>query len=88
MMDCFIEEIIAVAMDDNMKKELCIRALKEAYELRKLADGLIHHSDAVSQHTSEAYKLELARRHAIQIMSGEGNAIIMREWKVYFKRYE
>ena len=41
MMDCFAEEIIAVAMDDNMKKELCIRALKEAYELRKPADGLI-----------------------------------------------
>ena len=42
MMDCFAEEIIAVAMGDNMKKELCIRALKEAYELRKPTDGLIH----------------------------------------------
>ncbi len=72
MMDCFTGAIIAVAMDDNMKKELCIRALKEAYELRKPADGLIHHSDAVSQCTGEAYKLELARRHAIQSMSGVG----------------
>lgn len=72
MMDCFAGEIIAVAMDDNMKKELCIKALKEAYELRKPADGLIHHSDAGSQYTSEAYKLELARRHAIQSMSGVG----------------
>ena len=71
-MDCFAGEIIAVAMDDNMKKELCIRALKEAYELRKPADGLIHHSDAGSQYTSEAYKLELARRHVIQSMSGVG----------------
>ena len=72
MMDCFAGEIVAVAMDDNMKKELCIKALKEAYELRKPADGLIHHSDAGSQYTSEAYKLELARRHAIQSMSGVG----------------
>ena len=63
---------MAVAMDNNMKKELCIKALKEAYELRKPADGLIHHSDAGSQYTSEAYKLELARRHAIQSMSGVG----------------
>ena len=64
-MDCFAGEIIAVAMDNNMKKELCTKALKEAYELRKPADGLIHHSDAGSQYTSEAYKLELARRHAM-----------------------
>ena len=63
---------MAVAMDNNMKKELGIRALKDAYELRKPADGLIHHSDAGSQYTSEAYKLELARRHAIQSMSGVG----------------
>ena len=40
MMDCFAGEIIAVAMDDNMKKGLCIRALKVARELRKPADGL------------------------------------------------
>ncbi|WP_257225363.1 IS3 family transposase [Treponema parvum] len=72
MMDCFAGEIVAVAMDDNMKKELCIKALKEAYELRKPDDGLIHHSDAGSQYTSEAYKSELARRHAIQSMSGVG----------------
>ena len=72
MMDCFAGEIIAVAMDDNMKKELCIRALKKAYELRKPADCLIHHSDAGSQYTSEAYKLELARRHVMQSMSSVG----------------
>ena len=55
MMDCFAGEIIAVAMDDNMKKELCIRALKDAYELRKPADGLIHHSDAGSQSRNSVF---------------------------------
>ena len=39
IMDCFGDEIIALAMDDNMKKELCIKALKEAYELRRPGDG-------------------------------------------------
>ena len=34
IIDCFAGEIIAVAMDNNMKKELCIRALKNVYELR------------------------------------------------------
>ena len=55
-----------------MKKELCIKALKEAYELRKPGDGVIHHSDAGSQYTSTAYKIELARHHAIQSMSAVG----------------
>ena len=41
-----------------MKKELCIRVLKEVYELRKSDDELIHHSEAGSQYTSEAYKSE------------------------------
>ena len=64
-MDCFAGEIIVVGMDDNKKKERCIRPLKEIYELRMPADGLIHHNDAGSQYTSEAYKRELARRHAM-----------------------
>ena len=74
-MDCFAGEIIAVEMDNNMKKERCIRALKDAYELRKPADRLIHHSDAGSQYASGAYRLDLARRHAIQIMSGGGKRL-------------
>ena len=65
-------KIIALAMDDNMKKELCIKALKEAYTVRKPGDGVIHHSDAGSQYTSTAYKIELARHHAIQSMSAVG----------------
>lgn len=72
IMDCFGGEIIALAMDDNMKKELCIKALKEAYTVRKPGDGVIHHSDAGSQYTSTAYKIELARHHAIQSMSAVG----------------
>lgn len=72
IMDCFAGEIIAVAMDDNMKKELCIGVLEDAYELRKPGDGLIHHSDPGSQYTSEAYRIALARRHAIQSMGGVG----------------
>ena len=39
---------------------------------RKPGDGIIHHSDAGSQYTSTAYKIELARHHAIQSMSAVG----------------
>ena len=72
IMDCFGGEIIALAMDDNIKKELCIKTLMEVYELRKPGDGVINHSDSGSQYTSKAYKIELARHHALQSMSGVG----------------
>ena len=35
VMDCFGGQIISLAMDYNMKKELCIKAAKEAYKLWK-----------------------------------------------------
>ena len=33
-------------MDTNMKKELCIKALESAFELRKPKSGVLVHSDA------------------------------------------
>ena len=49
-----------------MRKGLCIKALREAYELRKPGDRLLNHSDSGSQYTSKAYKIELAGHHALQ----------------------
>lgn len=72
VMDCFGGEIISLAMDDNMKKELCIKAAKEAYKLRKPKSGFLFHSDAGSQYTSLKYKIELGKMHAIQSMSDVG----------------
>lgn len=70
--DCFGGEIVSLAMDINMKKELCISALEAAFELRKPKPGVLVHSDAGSQYTSEAYKLALGRHHAVQSMSDVG----------------
>lgn len=70
--DCFGGEIISLAMDTNMRKELCISALEAAFELRKPKSGVIVHSDAGSQYTSEAYKLTLGKHHAVQSMSDVG----------------
>ncbi|WP_276780344.1 hypothetical protein [Treponema succinifaciens] len=46
VMDCFGGEIISLAMDGNMKKELRIKAAKEGYMLRKPKSGFLFHSDA------------------------------------------
>lgn len=72
VMDCFGGEIVSLAMDNNMKKELCIRAAKDAYRLRKPKSGFLFHSDAGSQYTSLKYKIELGKMHAVQSMSDVG----------------
>ena len=72
VMDCFGGEIISLAMDGNMKKELCIRAAKEAHMLRKPKLGFRFHSDAGSQDTSLKYRAELGKMRAVQSMGDVG----------------
>ncbi len=71
--DCFGGEIVSLAMDTNMKKELCIDAVKAAFKTRRPQNGIIVHSDAGSQYTSEAYKRFLGKERAIQSMSDVGS---------------
>ena len=57
ILDCFNGEIVALEMRDNMKKELCIRTVKELEMLYgKKLKGTIFHSDRGSQYTSEAFR--------------------------------
>ncbi|AVX21732.1 Transposase InsO and inactivated derivatives [Carboxydocella sporoproducens DSM 16521] len=71
VLDCFNGEIVGLAMDDNMRKELCIQAFESACKSRN-ARGMIFHSDRGSQFTSYAFRESLARFGAIQSMSGTG----------------
>ena len=72
--DCYNGEILSVAMDDNMKKELCIRTVKELEQkYGKLLTGAIFHSDRGSQYTSEAFKASLAETGLVQSLSGTGH---------------
>ena len=70
--DCFGGEIISLAMDTNMTKELCISAVEAAFKLRNPCSGVLVHSDAGSQYTSDDYKLLLGKHHAVQSMSDVG----------------
>lgn len=69
VLDCYRGEIVSLAMDTNMQKELCIKAISDARERRNPGDGLIIHSDAGSQYTSRKYKETIGVFHAIQSMS-------------------
>lgn len=75
VLDCYNGEILSVAMDNNMKKELCIRTVKELkiqYGKRRLA-GAIFHSDRGCQYTSEAFRTALKDAGLIQSLSGVGH---------------
>ncbi|MFB9279955.1 IS3 family transposase [Cohnella cellulosilytica] len=71
VLDCLGGEIVGLAMDDNMRKALCIQAFENACKARK-ARGMIFHSDRGSQFTSYAFRERLAKREAIQSMSSTG----------------
>ena len=71
VLDCYNGEIVGLAMDNNMKKELCIKAFEAACRSQS-ASGMILHSDRGSQFTSAAFRNTLAKHNAIQSMSGTG----------------
>lgn len=71
VLDCYNGEVVGLAMDDNMRKELCIQAFENACKAKN-ARGMIYHSDRGSQFTSQAFRESLAKRGAIQSMSGTG----------------
>ena len=72
LLDCYNGEIISLVMDTNMKKELCIRTVTEAYRNFGIKSGAIIHSDSGSQYTSTEYKKTLGQLNAVQSMSSVG----------------
>ena len=74
VLDCYNGEILSIAMDDNMRKELCIRTVEELKQrYGKKLDGAIFHSDRGSQYTSEAFKDKLRDAGLVQSLSGAGH---------------
>lgn len=71
ILDCFDGQIVGLAIEDNMKAELCIRAFESACN-HCGARNMILHSDRGSQFTSAAFRQSLACHGAIQSMSGTG----------------
>ena len=69
--DCYDGAVVGLAMDDNMRKELCIDAFEQACR-RQNAFGMIFHSDRGSQYTSGDFRNSLAKYGAVQSMSGTG----------------
>jgi len=66
-------EIVGWSMDEVMNKELVMQALRAAYNNKRPAAGLIHHSDHGSQYCSSAYRGLLDAYGMRSSMSRKGN---------------
>ena len=73
VIDLYSRKVVGWALEDHMRKELCLRALGSAVALRQPPAGLIHHTDRGSQYTSDAYRAALDAIGAVVSMSRKGN---------------
>ncbi|MBO0996137.1 IS3 family transposase, partial [Bacillus sp. SD088] len=73
VMDLYGRRIISYRVDDHMRHELSLNALKEALALRRPGEGMIHHSDRGSQYCSNAYINTLKKVGAQISMSRKAN---------------
>jgi putative transposase len=72
-MDLFSRKIVGWSMSERLDGELAVRAFEAAAEGRRLAPGLIHHSDRGKEYASTAFRGLLARHGAVQSMSRHAN---------------
>jgi putative transposase len=73
VLDLFSRRIIGWAISDRMKKDLAMKALQRAIDLRQPEAGVIHHSDRGSQYCSGDYRKLLSANGFAASMSGRGN---------------
>ena len=70
--DCFDAAILGLAMDTNMKAELCKCTLENAVRAYPALKGGIIHSDRGSQYTSATYRRSIAKYGILQSMNSAG----------------
>ena len=73
VMDVFNREIIGWALEERLKKDLVVHALRKALMDREPQPGLIFHSDRGSQYASHQVRKILKARGIRQSMCGKGN---------------
>jgi len=73
VLDLYTRKIVGWKLGDQMTTDLILGALDKAYEAKKPAEGLLHHSDRGSQYTSEEYRKRLKKYKMKASMSRKGN---------------
>ena len=72
MFDCFDLTVLGLAMDTNMKAQLCVRTLRGAAAAYPALRGAVIHSDRGSQYTSGAYRAAVEQYGIRQSMNSDG----------------
>lgn len=75
MLDLFSRRIVGWSMSERIDQHLVIDALKMAIDRRRLAPGLVHHSDQGQQYAGSTYRALLAANDIVQSMSRKGNCL-------------
>ena len=70
--DCFDVTVLGLAMDTNMKAQLCVATLNNAYTSHPEISGCICHSDRGTQYTSQLYRDRINELGIIQSMNSDG----------------
>jgi transposase InsO family protein len=70
--DCFSNEVLGLSMDDNMRAELCVRAITAASMSHPEFRGAIIHSDRGGQFTSAEFRAAVGDIGLIQSMNSAG----------------
>ena len=73
IIDLYSRRIVGWAFADHMRTELVSDALRQALGSRRVAPGLIFHSDRGSQYGSRSHREMLETAHILQSMSARAN---------------
>lgn len=73
IVDLFSRRVVGWALDDNMRAELVTAALTMAQGHRRIAPGLVFHSDRGSQYASGDYRKALEGAGILSSMSRKGD---------------
>lgn len=85
VIDLYSRRVVGWVVSNRMKRDLAIRALNMAINLRKPPRDCIHHSDRGSQYCSHNYQ-KILRQHGFKAsMSGKGNCYDNAAVETFFK---
>ena len=85
IIDLYSRRVIGWAVSNRLKKDLAIRALQMAINLRRPPKGCIHHTDRGSQYCAHEYQ-KILRQHGFLVsMSGKGNCWDNAVTETFFK---
>jgi len=73
ILDLASRRCIGWSMRDSLETDLALNALRMAYDARRPAEGVIHHSDRGSQYASADYRSALEQYGMIASMSRKGD---------------